>query len=128
MFEKEETGQLKERAGFLDEARKRKRKPVKRATLATWESCLEKYLNPEIGEEPLANINNGTLKRLVARLDSFGLSAKTIINYTGFMKLVVSSAVDENTGEPLYLESGITPSRTCLSSTIRSSQPSRKKR
>jgi integrase len=42
------------------------------------------------------------LKKLVARLDNIGLSAKTIVNYTGLMKLVVSSAVDENTGEPLY--------------------------
>jgi hypothetical protein len=54
---------FRERAdAFLREAATRKRDPVKRATLATWESCLAKYLNPAVGELQLAAIKNGTLE------------------------------------------------------------------
>jgi hypothetical protein len=51
---------------------------------------------------PLASITNGTLKDLVTNMSAAGLSAKTIINYSQLVKLVVASAVDEKTGEPLF--------------------------
>jgi integrase len=75
---------------------------VKPATLATWESCLAKYLNPAIGELPLASITNGALKQLVASLHKSGLGARAIQLYTGFMKLVIASAVDPDSGDQLY--------------------------
>jgi integrase len=94
---------FRERAdAFLREAATRKRDPVKRATLATWESCLAKYLNPAIGELQLAAIKNGALKQLVTSLHKSGLGARAIQLYTGFMKLVIASAVDPDTGDQLY--------------------------
>ena len=94
---------FRERAdAFLREAATRRRDPVKPATLATWESCLAKYLNPAIGDLPLASITNGALKRLVASLDKSGLGARAIQLYTGFMKLVIASAVDPDSGDQLY--------------------------
>jgi len=78
-----------------------KRKPLKPATLCTWENCLEKWLNPNIGDLPLANINNAAMKQLVAKMGAAKLSAKTIIKYTGLVKLIVASAKSEE-GEPLF--------------------------
>jgi hypothetical protein len=94
---------FRERAeAFLREAATRRRDPAKPATLATWESCLAKYLNPAIGELPLASITNGSLKQLVASLHKSGLGARAIQLYTGFMKLVIASAVDPDSGDQLY--------------------------
>ena len=86
---------------FMHKARTRKRKPVKPPTLSTWQSCLEKWLNPNLGGMLLANVMNAAMKSLVATMRAAGLSAKTIVNYTGLVKLVVASAVDDN-GEPLF--------------------------
>ena len=86
---------------FLEQRASSKRKPLKPATLCTWQNCLDKWLNPNIGDVPLANINNAAMKQLVAKMDAAGLSAKTIINYSGLVKLVVASAKNQE-GEPLF--------------------------
>jgi integrase len=86
---------------FLDHAMNRKRKPVKPATLFSWTNCANKWLNPNLGDIPLASINNAAVKMLVARMHDSGLSAKTITTYIGLVKLVVASAVDKN-GEQLF--------------------------
>jgi integrase len=80
----------------------RKRKPIKTATANTWRMCLDKWLNPAVGDLPLAAINNSTLKELVTKLSAAKLSPKTIVNYTQLMKMVVASAVDEQTGDQLF--------------------------
>lgn len=49
----------------------------------------------------LADINNGTLKQLVQRLDEEKLSAKTINELVAVVKQVVASLVDQDTGEPI---------------------------
>jgi integrase len=54
-----------------------------------------------VGAVPLVEVNNGVLKELVQKMVAARLSAKTIVNYTLPVKLVVASAVDQN-GEPLY--------------------------
>lgn len=77
------------------------RKPLKPATLCTWANCLEKWLIPNIGDLPLAKINNAVMKQLIAKMAAAELSPKTIINYTGLVKLVVASAKDEE-GELLF--------------------------
>jgi integrase len=78
-----------------------KRHPIKPATLCTWQNCIDKWLNPNLGDLPLSSINNATLKSLVAKMHSSGLSAKTILNYTGLVKLIVASAKSDE-GEPLF--------------------------
>src|SRR5712691_5135060 len=86
---------------FINQALTRKRKPVKAATVSTWQNYLDKRLNRHFGDIPLANINNAAMKTLVSKLHAEGLSPKSIVNYTGLVKLVVASAVDHN-GEPLF--------------------------
>ncbi len=86
---------------FMQQKASSKRKPLKPATLCTWQNCLDKWLNPNLGDIPLANINNAAMKQLVAKMDAAGLSAKTIINYSGLVKLIVASAKSKE-GEPLF--------------------------
>jgi integrase len=86
---------------FLDHAPKRKRNPVKPATLRSWENCVEKWLNPHLGDLPLAQVGNGTVKTLVAKMAEDDLAPKTISTYVGLVKLIVASAVDSN-GEQLF--------------------------
>lgn len=86
---------------FLNHAMNRKRNPVKPATSQTWQNCVDKWLNPNLGDLPLASVNNATVKTLVAKMHEAGLSAKSIANYVGLVKRVVASALDKN-GEQLF--------------------------
>jgi hypothetical protein len=86
---------------FIHDAKTRKRRPIKPATLCTWENCLQKWLNPNLGDLPLVNVNNAALKSLVAKMHKGGLSPKSTSNYVGLAKLIVASAIDEN-GDQLF--------------------------
>jgi integrase len=86
---------------FINRSMNRKRSPVKPATIQSWQNCVTKWLNPNLGDIPLASVNNATLKELVAKMHGAGLSPKTISTYIGLVKLIVASALDKN-GEPLF--------------------------
>jgi integrase len=93
---------FKEQAVFwFKQVTNRKRKPVAVSTLESWNGCLNKWLNPHIGDIPLSEINNAVLKGLVATMLEKGLSPKTIDNYAQVVKAVVASAVDKE-GEEIY--------------------------
>jgi hypothetical protein len=98
-----ETGQtFGERAKkWLHQCMLRKRKPVKPGTIRGWESYLDKHLKPLIGDTPLGNVNNSTLKKVVTHLTEAGLSSKTIRNIVQTLTTVVASAVNED-GEEIY--------------------------
>ena len=81
---------------WLDALTTRTRKPVKRATIAGWEQALNAWLLPNIGDRLLADVSNAALRELVRKMTAVNLSAKTIVNYTQVVKLVVASAVNEN--------------------------------
>jgi integrase len=84
---------------YLQEAVSRARKPLKPASVHGFESYLRKWVNPQLGVLPLSEVNNKTVKVLVAKMLQAQLSAKSIDNVVGLIKLVVSSDLDEN-GEP----------------------------
>jgi site-specific recombinase XerC len=86
---------------FLSHSVKRKRRPAKPATVANWRCCVDKWLNPNIGDLPLASINNSAVKTLVAKMHAANLSAQTMTTYVNLVKLVVGSAIDNN-GEQLF--------------------------
>jgi len=86
---------------FLSHSVQRKRRPAKPATVANWRCCVDKWLNPNIGDLPLASINNSTVKTLVAKMHAANLSPQTMTTYVNLVKLVVSSAIDAN-GEELF--------------------------
>jgi len=72
------------------------------ATLELWKGCLDNWINPNIGDVPLSEVNNAVLKTLVAKMSEGGLSPKTISdNYVPVVKMVVASDVDEQ-GEQIF--------------------------
>jgi len=78
----------------------RKRKPVKPHTLRSWKSHLA-WLNPRIGNAPLASINNLALRNLVSEMSEAGFKPKSMLNYLWVVKAVVGSLVNEE-GEPVF--------------------------
>ena len=86
---------------WLQQCARRKRKPVKPATLRGWLSYLDNHLKPLIGDMLLPNINNLTLKMLGGRLSDAGLAPTTIRDVAKVLRWVKASAVDEN-GDQLY--------------------------
>lgn len=79
----------------------RRRKPVKPATIWGWDLALKKWLLPYLGDRSLSEVGNAALKELIEKMANAGLSAKTIINYTKVVKMVVASAVNAE-GEQLH--------------------------
>ena len=51
---------------WLNHLSERRRKPIAASTLETWEACIDNWLNPNIGDLPLSEINNAVLKTVVA--------------------------------------------------------------
>ena len=79
----------------------RRRHPVKPATILGWQTPLDKWILPTIGDMPLAEVSNAALKRLVETMAEGGLAAKTIVNYSQVPKMVVASVVNDE-GEQIY--------------------------
>jgi integrase len=86
---------------FMDHVQTRKRKPIKPATQKTWENCIKKWLNPNLGQVALSSVNNLVLKELVAKMADAKLSPKSIHNYAQLVKSIVASAVNEQ-GEEIH--------------------------
>jgi integrase len=86
---------------FLDHVTQRRRNPAKQSTVKGWRYCVSNRLNPTLGELPLASVNNATVKALVAKMHEANLSAQTITTYVNLVKLIVSSALDDN-GDELF--------------------------
>jgi integrase len=86
---------------FLNHSVKRKRRPAKPQTISGWRYCLKNWLNPVIGDLPLASVGNGTVKVLAAKMHEAKLSAQTMTTYINLVKLIVASAIDDN-GDQLF--------------------------
>jgi integrase len=86
---------------WMEHVRTRKRKPVADSTLEGWGDFLRLRLIPQIGDLPLSEVNNSTLKNVIAGMSAEGLAPKTIMNYVLVVKMVVASAVDKE-GEEIH--------------------------
>jgi integrase len=84
---------------WLEHLRNRKRKPVAPGTIEDWERTLTNWINPNIGDCPMGDVNNGVLKKLVVIMSKKGLSPKTIENYIQVPKMVVASVIDGDGNE-----------------------------
>jgi len=73
---------------FIEHARTTTRKPVAGSTIVNWQSCVDKWLNPRIGDSPLSQINNAVAKNLVSEMVAAKLSDKSISTYFGLVKMV----------------------------------------
>jgi integrase len=86
---------------YLAQIKARRRNPLKPTSLATISSLIE-TAKPFIGEMPLEQIHNGSLKSLVAILDKT-YRPNTIQSILLTIKQVVASDRDEVTREPKHL-------------------------
>jgi len=87
---------------WLTYMKTRKRKPVAPSTIETWQSCLNKWLNPYLGDMPLSVVDNDSVRELVSRMTDANLSPKSISNYVQVVMAVVGSAKDRKTRKRLY--------------------------
>ena len=91
---------------WLEEMQTRKRKPIKPRTADAWTGYL-KYINQHLGEMPLSEVNNKSVKEFIRTMAAerkdgkARFAAKSIDNYVQVVKMVVASAVDDD-GEELY--------------------------
>jgi len=86
---------------WLNHVQTRKRKPIKPATAKSWENCLDKWVNPFMGDMPLSSVGNLAAKGLVARMVVENRAPKTIKNVIQVVKMVVASAINED-GDQVY--------------------------
>jgi integrase len=91
---------------FRDQAKKyvrwvqtRDREPLK--DTGSIEAALNKWILPEIGDLPLGNVHNITVKPLVSKMKK-SLSARTVNKYVEYVGQVVASLKDGRTGEPIH--------------------------
>jgi len=85
---------------YLRWAGTRDRRPIK--DLSSIEAALNKWILPAIGDMPLGNVNNITVKPLVDTMKKAKLSAKTVNEYVKYVKQVVGSLRNGETGEPIH--------------------------
>jgi integrase len=91
---------------FRDQAKKylrwvktRDREPIKHTS--SLEAALNKWILPEIGDLPLGNVHNITVKPLVDKMKK-SLSARTVNKYVEYVGQVAASLKDGRTGEPIH--------------------------
>jgi integrase len=84
---------------YLNWVQTRDREPIKDAS--SIEAALNKWILPEIGDLPLADVHNITVKPLVDNMKK-SLSARTVNKYVEYIGQIVASLKDGRTGEPVH--------------------------
>jgi integrase len=84
---------------YLHWAVTRDREPIKDASSV--EAALNKWILPAIGDMPLGDVNNITVKPLVDKMKK-SLSARSVNTYVEYVQQVVGSLRDGETGEPIH--------------------------
>ena len=77
----------------------RNREPIR--DTSSIEAALNKWILPAIGDSPLANVHNLTVRPLVTKMKE-ALSARTVNKYVEYIEQVVASLKDGKTGEPIH--------------------------
>ena len=86
---------------WLKQLQNRKRKPIGQSYAATIQGALDKWILPAIGNLPLANVDNLSVKPLIEKMSAGELSARTVNKYIEHVKQVVESLKNPN-GEPIH--------------------------
>jgi hypothetical protein len=68
---------------WMADCKRRKRKPMKPVTLVNWQSYLDNHILPSLGSQPIAEVNNASMKRLVEVLVGKGLAPQSIVASPG---------------------------------------------
>jgi integrase len=86
---------------WMSNCRSRKHKPIKPVTLVNWQSYLDNHIVPVLGDQPIAEVNSSSMRKLVEVLLGKGLSPQSIKHICLPVKKVRASVVDAN-GDELY--------------------------
>jgi len=86
---------------WIAETQRRKKKPVKPSVLCGWKSMLRIHILPLIGEVPISDVKNRTMRSLVESLVAKKLSPSTIRNITNVVKFTLASITDDD-GNAMY--------------------------
>jgi integrase len=86
---------------WLEQLQSRKRNPIGANYVVTIQGALDKWILPVIGDFPLSDVDNLSVKPLIDKMHSEGLSARTVNKYSEFVKQVVESLREKN-GEPVH--------------------------
>lgn len=94
-----ETTFRKQAKVYLRRVETRDREPIK--DTSSIEAALNKWILPEIGDLPLASVNNVTVKPLATKMKK-SLSARSVNKYVEYVQQIVASLKDDKTGEPIH--------------------------
>lgn len=83
--------------GWLNLHRKKGTAP---STMATWECCIDNWLNPVIGDLPLSCIKKTAAQQVIDKMEEGGLSPAAVNSYFAVVKMVLSVTNDD--GDELY--------------------------
>jgi integrase len=86
---------------WLKQLQNRKRKPIRQSYAVTIQGALDKWILPAIGNLPLANMANLSVKPLIEKMSAAGLSPRSVNKYMEHVKQVVESLKGPN-GEPIH--------------------------
>jgi integrase len=81
-------------AGWLEHSRTRKRNPIKQSSLAVYRSYAGKWINPLLGDLPLAEFTPLKMKMFITRV-SVSLAPKSVNELVSFTKSILASVRDE---------------------------------
>jgi integrase len=86
---------------WLQQLLNRRRKPIRQSYAVTIQGALDKWLLPEIGELPLGNVDNLSVRPLIEKMCGSGLKPRTVNKYIEHVKQIVESLKAVN-GEPVF--------------------------
>jgi len=81
---------------WIEDCEQRKQKPLKPSVSCNWRGILKNHLLPLIGEIPLCDVGNKTMRSVVEQLSRKKLSPATMQNILLVAKLTVASDIDDD--------------------------------
>ena len=88
---------------WIEQLQKRRRNPIGASYAVTIQGALDKWILPAIGDLPLANVDNLSVKPLIETMCKSKLSPRTVNKYVEHVKQVVES-LRGRTGNPSIKE------------------------
>jgi integrase len=86
---------------WLQQLLNRRRNPIRQGYAVTIQGALDKWILPEIGELPLGNVDNLSVRPLIEKMCGSGLKPRTVNKYMEHVKQIVESLKAVN-GEPVF--------------------------
>jgi integrase len=86
---------------WLKQLQNRKRRPIRQSYAVTIQGALDKWILPAIGDMPLGQVDNLSVKPLIERMSLSGLKPRTVNKYMEHIKQIVDSLRHPN-GEPIH--------------------------